>query len=110
MSSTLSRIDTFFFLPAQVRLQYQRVVLDLLRPSLGYLLSKVDDRDAVGYAHDHRHIVLDQKNGAPSATHLRDVAGYLRGLLLVHPGRGLVQQEQVRVKRNSPNHLDPPLV
>ena len=64
-----------------------------------------------GHAHDDLHVVLDQEHGdVLLVPHPADEVDERGGLLRVHPGGRLVEEEQLRLRRESARDLEPPLV
>ena len=79
--------------------------------ALGDLLAVVEDRDVLGDAHDHLHVVLDEQDRqlalvAQPAHELGEPLGLLR----VHAGGRLVEQQQLRVRRERAGDLHAALV
>ena len=95
----------------EVRLDHALVRLDLGRRALGDLLAVLEHGEALGDAHHDLHVVLDQQHGQPLlVAHATDERREVGRLLRVHPGRRLVEQQQLRVGRERPRDLEPPLV
>src|SRR3569833_3250491 len=94
----------------QIRLDDPRIVLDLGGQTLRDLLAEVEHGDPVADAHDQAHVVLDQQDGTARVADL--LAALLESLLLggVHPRRGLVEQQQLRIRGQRAGDLQPPLV
>src|SRR5829696_6407238 len=99
MSFTSSSGIALALLP-QVGLDDLRVVADRLRLALGDLLAVVEHRHLLGDSHDHLHVVLDQQDRhAQVVAQLAHELGELLGLLRVHAGGRLVEQQQLRLGR-----------
>ena len=87
------------------------VLLDFLRRPLGDLLAVVEHRDAIGDVHDHAHVVLDhQHRELLFVSELVDEGREVRRLLRVHPGSRLVEQQQLRLRRERASNLESALV
>ena len=96
---------------AQVRLDDARVGPHVGGRALGDLLAVVEHGDVLGDAHDDLHVVLDQHDrDAALVAQLAHERGELIGLLRVHAGRRLVEQQQLRVRGQRPGDLHPPLI
>ena len=96
---------------AQVGLDDARVGAHLGGLALGDLLAVVEHGDVLGDAHDDLHVVLDQHDrDAALVAQLVHELRELVGLLRVHAGRRLVEQQQLRVGGQRAGDLDPPLV
>src|SRR5829696_3146983 len=96
---------------AEVSLNDPGVLPHVLRGPLGDLLPVVEHRHPVGDAHDDAHLVLYEEDGdAALFPEALDQAGQPRGLLGVHAGRGLVEQQQRGVGGQRPRYLQAPLV
>src|SRR5919107_2203846 len=81
---------------AEVRFYDPRVLAYLLGRTLGDLLPVVKYRHPVGDAHDHPHLVFDQEDGDPTLLpEAPDQIRQPRRLLRVHPGRRLVEEEEL---------------
>ena len=108
--SRRSRRDRSLLLP-EVGLDDARVVAHLLRRALGDLLAVVEHGDLLGDAHDDLHVVLDEQDREVLlVAQLAHEVGQLRGLLRVHAGGRLVEQQQLRVGRQRARDLDAALV
>ena len=95
----------------QVRLDDLGVGPDLGRRAFGDLLAMVEDGHPVADPHDHAHVVLDEEDRqAEFAAQPADEIGQLAGLIGVHPGGRLVQQQQGRVGAEGPGDLQAALV
>ena len=71
----------------------------------------LEDRDPLGDAHDHLHVVLDEEHGhALLVADLLDERRELGGLLRVHARGRLVEEEELRVRRERARDLEPPLI
>src|SRR2546425_1253190 len=80
---------------AEVGLDDARVAADRVGRALGDLLAEVQHGHAVGDAHDHRHVVLDEEQRQPALEgDLADEGGGVARLPRRHAGRGLVEQQQ----------------
>ncbi len=96
---------------AQVGLDDPLVALDLRRRALGDALAVVEDRDALGDAHDHAHGMLDEQDGdAALVTEAADEGRRLGRLGGVHAGRRLIEQQDARSRGQGPGDLEPTLV
>ena len=86
-------------------------LLDLGGRALGDLLAVVEHRDALGDAHDDLHVVLDQQDRhRPLLAEPGEEVGERGRLLRVHAGGRLVEQEQLRLRRERARELEPALV
>jgi hypothetical protein len=95
----------------EIRLDHALVPLDLLRGSLRDLLAVVEHRHAVGDAHDDAHVMLDEQHGEPLLlAQPADERREVRRLLRVHARRRLVEQEQLRLRRERARDLEAALV
>src|SRR3954452_8440796 len=96
---------------AQVRLDHALVGADVLRPTLRDLLAAVQHGDALAHPHDDAHVVLDQQDGdlllVPDPV---DEVHEPGGLLRVHAGSRLVQEQHLRPQSQGARHLEPALV
>ena len=71
----------------------------------------VEHRDPLGDAHDELHVVLDEQDRELQVVpHLADEADELERLLRVHPGGGLVQEQELGLGGERTGDLEPPLV
>src|SRR5512143_4005333 len=85
---------------AEVRFDYLRVLLDLLRGACRDRLAVVDDLDPLADAHHDLHVVLDEQDREPElvaqpSDQVHEVDRFLR----VHPRGRFVEQEQLRLGR-----------
>src|SRR5512143_1007501 len=81
---------------AQVGLLHRRAGLHLLRRPVGDLLAEGEHRDPVGHVHHHAHVVLDHDHRrAPVLVDVEDEARHVLLLLGVHPGHGLVEEQEL---------------
>src|SRR5438552_13610440 len=96
---------------SQVGADHIGVVLDPFRRILDDGAAAVDHVDAVAYAHDDPHIVLDQEHAAAEARRdLGDQRHQVVALGVRHPGRGLVEEGEARRGRQRPADADAALV
>jgi hypothetical protein len=80
------------------------------RPSFGHG-AVVEDGDALGDGHDQAHIVLDQHHGDTQVVaQAADQLGGRAGLIGVHAGGGLVEQDQLGVAGEGAGDLEAALV
>src|SRR5512139_680366 len=70
------------------------ILLDRQGPVVGDLLAIAQDDDLVGYAHDQRHVVLDEKDGDALFPDPADQLRHIGGLAHVQTGRRLVEQQE----------------
>src|SRR5262245_3749030 len=96
---------------AEVRLDTLRVSLHLGGSPLGNPCPVVEHRDAIGDPHHDLHVVLDQEDreselAAQEANELRESVRLPR----VHPGRWLVQEQELRLGGEGPADLEPTLI
>src|SRR5206468_11384626 len=63
---------------AEVRANDLRVSLDLARRALGDLLPVIEHHDAIGHAHHHAHVVLDQQDAHALAADVLDQRHHAR--------------------------------
>ena len=71
----------------------------------------VHDHDVIADAHDHPHVVFDEQHAQPEVgAEPADERGHLGGLVRVHPGRRLVEQQQGRLVAQRTGELEAPLV
>ena len=79
--------------------------------AFGDALAVVEDGDAVADPHDDAHVVLDEEDReAELVAELRDQARHLGGLVGVHAGRRLVEEQELRLARERARDLEAPLV
>ena len=91
---------------AEVRLDHQLVRRDLLERALGDLGAVVEGDDPVRDALDDVHVVLDHEDRVAAVrAQLLDQLRDLVRLGRVHPGGGLVEQEQARIGRHRAGDL-----
>ena len=94
-------------LVAEVGGDHRRIALHLGRRALGDLDAEVEDQHAVGDVHHETHVVLDEEDGDPQLlADVEDEPGHVLGLLEVHPGDRLVEEQQLGVHRQRPPELD----
>ena len=75
------------------------------------LLAEIEHRDPFADAHDNLHVVLDQQDRQVQvATQPGDELGHLAGLAGIHASGRLVQQQQLRVRRQRSRPLEPALI
>jgi len=87
------------------------VGLHLGRGAVGDEPAKVQHGHPVGDPHHQAHVVLDQDNGdAQGGPNFDDQYGHPPGLVGIHAGDGLVQQEKAGFGAQCPGNLDPLLV
>ena len=85
--------------------------MHLGRRAVGNQPTEVEHRDPVRDAHHHAHVVLDQDDrNAQRVPDLQDRLGRATGLLGVHPGNRLIEQEQVWLGAERPGDLDALLI
>jgi hypothetical protein len=71
----------------------------------------VEHRDPLADAHHHLHVVLDEEHGEVKLiAEPLDERGHLCRLSRVHPCRGLVEQEQLRLAGQRARQLEATLV
>jgi hypothetical protein len=71
----------------------------------------VEHGDPVGDPHDHAHVVLDEQDGQAQLGHQAHQELHEAGrLALGHPGGGLVEQQERRLRGQGPSDLEPALV
>jgi hypothetical protein len=86
------------------------VLLDGRRGPLGDDAAVVEDDDAVGHAHDHRHVVLDEEDRDPLLLDGAEELHEARGLGGVHAGDWLVEEQHGGLGRERERHPDEALV
>src|SRR6266542_2098637 len=90
----------------QVGVEHGLILADLTGRPVGDLAPVVEHRHAIGDVHHHAHVVLDQGDGgAELAVDVEDEAAHVFLLLDVHPGHGLVEQQQRGLGRQRPGQL-----
>src|SRR5260370_18691474 len=95
---------------AEIGVDHRLVALDRGRRAVADLLAVVEDHDAIGYVHDHAHVVLDQADrGAELVVHVEDEAAHVLLLLDVHAGHRLPGPPPAGLPAEPPAELDPPL-
>src|SRR5579872_165677 len=85
--------------PAEIGLDHLRIALNVGRRAFGDLLAEIEHRDAVADPHHQPHIVLDQQYRDAPALEPGDRVQQRHAFGHVHPGRGLVEQKNVRLRR-----------
>ena len=71
----------------------------------------VEHRDPLGDAHDELHVVLDEQDGELQVVaHLADEADELQRFLRVHPRGGLVEEQELGLRRERTGDLEAPLI
>ena len=68
----------------------------------------VEADDAVGHAHHHLHVVLDQQHGDAERADAGQQLHEARGLGRVHAGHRLVEQQQLRLGGKRDRDLEQP--
>src|SRR6185295_10456265 len=102
--TALDRLRRF----AEIGLDHRGILLHLGGRALGDLPAEVEHGHAVGDVHHDPHVVLDHHHR--QALHLLDVEDephHVLGLFRVHPGGGLVEQEERGVEGERPGQLYP---
>src|SRR5262249_4337277 len=95
----------------QISADHVWVVLNPFRRILDDGAAAVDHVDAVADAHDDAHVVLDEQHAAAEARRdLGDQRHEVVALGVRHPGRGLVEEGEVRRGRQRPADADAALV
>ena len=95
---------------AEVGLDHGRMNADFAGRPLGDLAAEIEHGEAIAEPHDEVHVVLDQQDGEAAAAQRLQQCGKRGGLGRIHSGRGLVEQEQLRIRRQRTRDLKPPLV
>src|SRR5512134_1053974 len=95
---------------AEVRLDHVGVFPDRRRGAFGELPPEVEHHEPVAHLHHQRHVVLDEEDRDPQPADPADQAEHLRRLRLVHPRRGLVEQQEARFRGERPGDLQPALM
>ena len=96
---------------AQIGFDHLRVRAHFRRRAFGDLHAVIEHGDALADAHDDLHVVLDQQHGDLKL--VLDEADEPRQLHLlgrVHAGGGFVEQQQLRLRGQRADDLQPPLV
>ena len=89
--------------PPQVGAQHLGVSLDRFVVPVGDQAAEVEHGDAIGDAHHEGHVALDDQRGDPQLLACGgDRVGHRGGLLVVHPGHGLVEEQQARLRAQRP--------
>ena len=92
---------------AEVGADHVRVALHLGRGAGGDRRSEVDDEHAVGEVHHQAHVVLDHDHRhVQLVPDVEDVPRHVLGLLDVHAGDRLVEQQQLGLHRERAAQLD----
>src|SRR5512141_1005912 len=100
-SNALSRLP-------EVRLHHLGVFPDVPWRSFSDLHAEVQYGDAVADVHHHAHVVLDHHNGhSPLLLDVEYEPRHVLGLLLVHPGDGLVEKEHLGTHGEGPCEFYP---
>ena len=87
-----------------------RVVADGVRIALGDELAVFQHPDVLAHAHDHFHVVLDEQDGQVElVADMPDEAHEFGAFLRVHPGGGLVEEQEVRAGRQGAGDFKAPL-
>ena len=93
---------------AQVGADHLGVALDLVRRARGDPLAEGEHGDAVAQVHHHAHVVLDEHDrDAPLLLDVEDEAGHVLGLLLVHAGHRLVEEQDAWPHGQRAGQVDP---
>ena len=74
------------------------------------MLPEVEHVDVVARTHHEAHVVLDEQDAEAVGRELAQQRAELVGLVLVEPGRRLVEQQHPRLARERARHLDQPRV
>lgn len=90
------------------------MTLGLLRMAsgiaLGDELAVFQHPDVLAHAHDHFHVVLDEQDGQVElVADMPDEAHEFGAFLRVHPGGGLVEEQEVRAGRQGAGDFKAPL-
>src|SRR6059036_1506874 len=86
------------------------IALHLRRSALGDLPAEVEHRDAVGDAHHQLHHVFDEHDRDSFRAQIDNPLSQQADLLGVHPGRGLVEQQEPRSRSERASELQPALL
>ena len=96
-----------WLLLAQVGADHVGVALHLLGQAGRDGCAEVDDHHPVGEVHHEAHVVLDEDHGhAQLVADVEDEPGHVLGLLDVHPGDGLVEEQELGLHRERAAQLD----
>src|SRR5216683_3047907 len=95
---------------AEVRLDDPLIPADRLRWAEGDELAVVEHRDVPRDSHDHLHVVLDEEDGDPLGEDLVDESHELDLLLWREASGRLVEQQEMRLRREGPRDLEAPLL
>src|SRR5258708_8103365 len=76
-----------------------RMGLDFLRRAFGDLAAEIEHDDALRDLHHQAHVVLDQQYGDAAVADTQDSVGERLRFLRVEAGRGLVEQQEPRPRR-----------
>ena len=69
--------------------------------------AEVEHQHALGDVHDQAHVVLDEDHGDPELlADVEDEPGHVLGLLEVHAGDRLVEEQQLGIHGQRPAELD----
>src|SRR2546423_1041983 len=96
-------------LPPQVHLRHPWMILDLLNRSFGQLLSLMHHRDLVRDLPNEAHVVFDDHH-RPTPRDVPDELGRLVRLVARHPGRRLIEKEELRIRGEHHTDLEPLLL
>ena len=95
---------------AEVRGDHERVALHLLGCAPRDRLARLEHGDDVRNAHHDLHAVLDEQHRDARVADSPDELDERLGLGRVHPGRGLVEHEEVGIRGQRAGDLETPLV
>ncbi len=96
---------------AEVSREHLGVLADLFRGAVGDGLAVVEDVDLLAHAHDHLHVVLDEDDGdLELVAEPADLLLEALGLAVVHPGGGLVEEQELGPEHHGPRDLQAALV
>src|SRR5580700_6226447 len=91
----------------EVRLDDRRIRADARGRSVRYLLSVVQDDDVIGQIHDDAEVVLDQdERRTQSLACVDHETAHVPLLVDGHAGHRLVEEEELRVRREGSGELD----
>jgi sulfopyruvate decarboxylase TPP-binding subunit len=96
--------------PGLPRGKFAWIGLHLTRSSLDEKGTADETEHSVAQVEDEPHVVLDDHDGEAAVPDLEDQVHRLLGLLRVHAGGGLVEQQHLRVGRQGSSDLQAPLV